>query len=392
MKRGQEMLDYLIDECIAELERKKILPTHASSASSSSSSSAEEEQRPRTNGMVRLVTLDSSAAYKLSRHYVFRIRNTAWASNAACGSFMQEFYERILAQETRAARTILGAQTDKDEEKPSELESRRIIGRVLSNAEHLAALERALCRPSFFVFTPSSREAACFVVDMQVYSKNRTFRMYQSSKPGSNRRFLQTVEEKRAQSFHPDETVFYQSLVTFFYNNGHRVTRVIEPCDFEHSKKRKLRDSAGILPKKRICAPSSSMKGHDPIGLAEYFELECGYALHYESISFSAQYGTVLYPTKTRYCSILEKRTCGEYNEHTNNNVYMIVDPMRRTVRLQCHNQECKLYANESKNYSAFTKRLPEHLHSKLDAFVESHLRVSATEAKRMDALYNFML
>jgi len=358
MNDGSRMLDALLQLCIAKLHEKRILREENACTSSSSSSSSSTEY----HSDLRVMTLDSSASYKLSLHYILRIRGTAWASNRACGAFMQELYTSILESEARAARKLLG-KGEEAEAPLDELEQRKLVSEALRDP---AALERVLGRPSLFVFTQSSPELASFMVDMQVYSKNRTFRMYQSTKPGARLRFLRTAEEIAADSYVPEERVFFQSLVTFFYDQGARVTQVLREDRFAAPCTRKRKSSASDKSRKRVCDSSVSDEFR---ALIEYFENSLGHPVDRARISVSSQHGTVLFPTFSRRCSILESRTRGRVAQHRGNHIFFVVDMLRGEIRARCNDQDCKLYIR--KRMSEFSTPLPSEYLPRVHASVE---------------------
>ena len=114
-----------------------------------------------------IVDLDSSTALKFSRHLIFHLPKAVFCSNIDCGSFVKYVYEmarRKLAKNSNSDHSDfrpMDVNLEKEIEPPDGI-----------NIEML------------FVNNKDGRKA--FFADLGVYTKNRNFRLYGSSKVGKN--------------------------------------------------------------------------------------------------------------------------------------------------------------------------------------------------------------
>eukprot|EP00127_Corallochytrium_limacisporum_P001847 Clim_evm2s88 gene=Clim_evmTU2s88 len=112
-----------------------------------------------------LILLDSSSATKFSAHAVFNLRNHCFADNAQVGAFMQ----------------YIGYQVSKATESKPSHPFRRFIVRAPGHSDELQATQFS----DVDVVTPGLQDVPIF--DPSVYSRNRNFRLYLSTKRNKER-------------------------------------------------------------------------------------------------------------------------------------------------------------------------------------------------------------
>lgn len=146
---------------------------------------------------VDVVELDSSTRDKLSRHYIFNIRDEngrytiGWKNSSHCGIFMR----------------ILSARINKER------------------------------YPGLFVSAViGKRKTQKFIVDLQPYGRNKCMRTYMSCKPGDCQRLLRTAEEKKEGSTEPKYVTFLKSMICVFAGNDDRkLSRVLQMTNTDSS-------------------------------------------------------------------------------------------------------------------------------------------------------------
>ena len=115
-----------------------------------------------------IIDLDSSTPIKFSRHLIFRVPGSAFTSNIHCGNFAKNVVQRV------------------SEKKMTDFSYQQL-------------------------FKWNDKGKLMFLADMSVYTRNRNFRLYKSSKYGKNV-FLLPSSITRYQ-YIDDHDLFMSSLV-----------------------------------------------------------------------------------------------------------------------------------------------------------------------------------
>lgn len=291
-----------------------------------------------------VVELLSPSAKKFSRHLVFHLPGVAFANAAHVGHFVRRLMRRAESSRNVDERCDLlfvreggddavDAEVDGDDETTTEATNRSGCSGVSSG----------------------SRRDVPFV-DMGVYTRNRAFRLYLSSKFGKKTRLLPTRRLWRAPDAsrpktQPDETTFYKSLVCnvdpkvrlVSYEgvgqSGAYVGRVLTGYGDEPAASRRGASAGASVSSSRFsgdmpCPDTAAFVCRDFDG---WSPPGCVGA----SIRSWAAYpdaGTVmLHAQGNRFCENVERA-------HKSNNVLFVVDFNEGAYHQRCHDPECRGY------------------------------------------------
>lgn len=280
-----------------------------------------------------VVNLDSSTGEKFSRHLVFNVKHVAFKDNYHVGRLVKRVCQDILdylAFEETSSNDVL-------------------------NRFHRTELERLIVE---------TKNGKRLFIDTAVYTKNRHFRIYQSTKWGKRSNFTLSADCKYVPSvgFKDKElAIFLDSLVSHF---GARKDLVI----LEYSD-----DKDGIpnatsfkqLPRRSIDREDSHTSSKYPL-LDKYvrYLTRPGRVRSCKNL----ESGKLVYDTSGyRYCENIGR--C-----HQSNNVYWVIDLNAKRFYQKCHDQDCAGFKSEP-------KRLPEEVCFEIDEDGDTLLSsVSLTE------------
>ncbi|XP_069796076.1 DNA-directed primase/polymerase protein isoform X2 [Narcine bancroftii] len=181
-----------------------------------------------------VLNLDSSTHEKFSRHLVFHFLNAAFKSNIDVGNFIRKIMQPVIEELTKRRGTI-GQETQRTSEEallststpyvPLSPDKRKhfIISGNLSSKKIKCPLwekseERILEPDLSFLVVKDKHGTDQLFVDLGVYTRNRNFRLYGSSKLGKNTSF-QVAEDNQfvpnpQDNVSKEELYFLSSLVS----------------------------------------------------------------------------------------------------------------------------------------------------------------------------------
>lgn len=266
-----------------------------------------------------IIELDSSSPAKFSRHIIVRLPGSAFADNSHVG-------------------TLAAAIVDE------------------------AAKGRGTSRYRDLMFVKNKHGQETTFVDMGVYSRNRAFRLFRSSKAGKGVALMPTARMMQAwDNRFPDEKIFMHSLVGNVDPDARLLTvRAEDGGVFSYSKGR---GSAGTAyaGRRRASAGDGRDTGHgghavrhgpSPYSGLEKFVLEVcrqnastdGRGRASPSIRSWASLGDAVMIFNLagyRYCGNVER-------EHKSNGVFIVVDTKERVWYQKCYDPDCARYRSPS--------------------------------------------
>ncbi|KAJ3314670.1 hypothetical protein HDV04_005676 [Boothiomyces sp. JEL0838] len=225
------------------------------------------------------VDLDSSSSKKYSHHLIVRMKNKKFKNNLQCGIFVNNFYKKLLDNNQFIIRT-------KDDRK---------------------------------VF-----------IDDGVYTKNRNFRLYLSSKIGKHA-ILKMKNAKATFKLFLDTLVVDDEPIAELMDYGNNITKT--PI----SKPSTINQYNGL-------AKSVS---------SNYPEIEYAIMSHINYYSTNTAYiksvinldqKLIIVIGGSRYCHRIQR-------EHRSNSVYYIADLVSSTFHQRCYDPDCKNYRSPEVNY-----------------------------------------
>ncbi|XP_014889295.1 DNA-directed primase/polymerase protein isoform X2 [Poecilia latipinna] len=166
-----------------------------------------------------VLNLDSSTEEKFSRHLIFMLQNAAFKDNIHVGRFIHAILQPIISKLKSDSRLHEGDISLTDDRHTN-------IDSAPAQSPERKRQKQEVRDLSFLLVKNKDGRDGLFV-DLGVYTKNRNFRLYKSSKVGRNAAF--TVAEdnqftaKPAKEKSAEETVFLASLVCNVSFTGQRI-------------------------------------------------------------------------------------------------------------------------------------------------------------------------
>uniref|UniRef100_A0A672GPV1 DNA-directed primase/polymerase protein n=1 Tax=Salarias fasciatus TaxID=181472 RepID=A0A672GPV1_SALFA len=237
-----------------------------------------------------VLNLDSSTEEKFSRHLIFSLQNAAFKDNIHVGEF-------------HLART--------------------------HNLDHGPQMKRRKQEDLSFLQVKNKDGRDCLFVDLGVYTKNRNFRLYKSSKVGKTAAF--TVAEdnqfvgKAEKGTSPEESVFLASLVCNVSFTGQRILT----WDVAEENE----------PKGKMNHHQQGSASHSGDKLILPFVIEKPSIRRWNY--FPAEQLLVYDIAKYRWCE-----NVGRF--HKSNNIMIVVDLREEVWYQKCHDPECRNFRSSS--------------------------------------------
>lgn len=284
------------------------------------------------------VELDASSSTKLSRHYIFNIKDSQWASAAHCGAFIKQLIASI------------------DRNDP--------------NNECLFARKKA------------TGILTC-VIDTDPYRRNHSMRTYGSGKPDEPHRTLRLLSEDLETPLNSD--VFFRSLITLFTN----LSPASRGCGSSNNYKRRLLSHSWET--QSLDSSSSSFVCNIDMSSLETKSRRKRYRSDGDSsstdISFENDlpdiciyladgmwgrgkwYGGCFYWNTAVFCvSLLDKTFCEiAGREHESNHVKMIVLLKKLEYYQSCHDESCR-------DFKGKNRPIPKKFVSEIKDFLTSEV------------------
>ncbi|KAG8200781.1 hypothetical protein JTE90_006363 [Oedothorax gibbosus] len=289
--------------------------------------------------------LDSSSDKKYICHLILQIPDVAFVNNVQAGYFVSKMLSNI----------------------------RKIIETKEKSKVLWPSYEELEC-----LFVTNADDRSVTFCDDGVYTKNRNFRLFLSTKYGKNvplvlsdnnqyrpdlkigkPRFFQTIQtscpdENLKRHYQMDETIFYDSLVTYF-RNGKTYKRLLSCDPFGKantaskgslSSKLKLGFS-GVSPS---IGPSPYPEVDEFISSVVKDEISSGFIRKW---SYLDSEEVIIYDIGGfRYCARIGRH-------HKSNNIMIIVDMRSKIYYQKCHDPECR-----AQGFKSIAKPLPEYIAS----------------------------
>ncbi|KAM7394327.1 hypothetical protein PAMP_021139 [Pampus punctatissimus] len=173
-----------------------------------------------------ILNLDSSTEEKFSRHLIFNLQNAAFKDNIHVGAFIHAILQQVLS--TTKSGICLDVKGNREtgthadpEVKPAKPDEKAESPQTKRRKQE----ERDLG----FLRVKNKDGQDCLFVDLGVYTKNRNFRLYKSSKVGKNAAFTVADDNKfitkPEKGIFAEESVFLASLVCNVSFTGQKILK-----------------------------------------------------------------------------------------------------------------------------------------------------------------------
>lgn len=242
-------------------------------------------------------------AKKFSRHVIVRLPGAAFKSNIHVGKFVKDFWNSV--------------------------------------CERRASDER--CEKLFIRKEQSETERQYSIIDLGVYTRNRAFRLFLSSK-AKKKEVLQCT--RRFWTHREERDIFYRSLVTNIDKEQNK--KLIEYHDVTVSLSQKSngcatifsghgyrRDSLSQNPTKQKELPCAELVEFVLNDFDSWSDAKMNKAAVRSWVAFPDHDTLILNLVGNRYCENIKR-------QHKSNNVMLILDFQRGVYHQKCHDPDCK--------------------------------------------------
>nr|XP_061791933.1 DNA-directed primase/polymerase protein [Nerophis lumbriciformis] len=271
-----------------------------------------------------VLNLDSSTDDKFSRHLIFNLKNAAFKDNIHVGAFIH---------------AILQPALDECNEESSGMHA-ELTGDGTQNKKR----KQEKMDLSFLRVKKEDGHHALFV-DLGVYTKNRNFRLYKSSKVGKNAAFSLAEDNEfistPIKGVSSEESVFLASLVCNVSFTGQKILTWEAPEDCALRTKR-------LQSKQFLPSGSHSLSGclTSPYQEVDDFVLT---VVRKDTIQGSIRRWSYFASEQLLVYDIAKYRWCDNIGRfHKSNNIIIVVDLKEEVWYQKCHDPECRNFRSSS--------------------------------------------
>ncbi|XP_065802513.1 DNA-directed primase/polymerase protein isoform X3 [Muntiacus reevesi] len=297
-----------------------------------------------------VLNLDSSTEEKFSRHLIFQLGDVAFKDNIHVGNFvrkiLQPAFHLIASEDDDMTPEMTGREFTRFSETPSEqgtcfseMSTDHDVGESwTSNSEKLGrpgSAQQSSPDLSFLLVKDDMGEKRLFV-DLGVYTRNRNFRLYKSSKIGKHVA-LEVAEDNRflptqLKNISKENQYFLSSLVSNVrFSDALRILT----CDIPQSKQR-------IQCLNRTSTSVETMEGFQcsPYPEIDQFVLSL---VNKNGIKGGIRRWNYFFPEELLVYDICKYRWCENIGRaHRSNNIMILVDLKNEVWYQKCHDPVCK--------------------------------------------------
>lgn len=266
-----------------------------------------------------VLDLDSTTNVKFSRHLIFQLPMAVFRNNFHIGNFV-----KYVCNEIKSSCNVTDI--------PANNDIRPCANNILSKCELVTNV-------SSLIVSDRNGRLKLFC-DEAVYTKNRHFRLFQSTKYGQNAPLLISTQNM----FYPsggdsnvDETIFLNSLVTFVATESDANFRILEFCTTPASN-----NQTRYIATPNEVVSNSVQPISSPYPFVDNFVQKLVSPGHIWRSAFFTTSDVIVY-------DIVGNRYCGNIGrEHRSNNVKYIVDIKECCYYQKCHDPDCFKYRSRT--------------------------------------------
>lgn len=277
--------------------------------------------------------LDSSTEEKFSRHLIFQLHDVAFKDNSHVGNFVRKILQPALHLITKDD----GDKIPEAAGHAASCFSVTPLKQVISEAWEEPELPKQ-CDPDLsFLVVKNHIGEKCLFVDLGVYTKNRNFRLYQSSKAGKSVS-LEVAEDnrfipKQPNNISEENQYFLSSLVS---NVRFSDTLRILTCDPSQTKRKR----AECLNSTGTSVESIEGFQGSPYPEVDQFVLSL---VNKHDIKGGIRRWNYFFPEELLVYDICKYRWCENIGRaHKSNNIMILVDLKNEVWYQKCHDPVCK--------------------------------------------------
>ncbi|XP_029287237.1 DNA-directed primase/polymerase protein isoform X1 [Cottoperca gobio] len=293
-----------------------------------------------------VLNLDSSTAEKFSRHLIFNLQNAAFKDNIHMGRFIHAILQSVLSTPTSCLNVGMNSVAENSETSRTQTVSEGTPATPEEMVESPQAKRRKQEEKDLRFLQVKNKDGQhCLFVDLGVYTKNRNFRLYKSSKVGKNAAFTVADDnkftDKPEKGISEEESVFLASLVCNISFTGQRILT----SDIPETKESK---TSGSPRQQESATDPGLLSGYlsSPYQEVDNFVLTVvtkdGVHGSIRRWNYFAAEQLVVYDiAKYRWCENVKRF-------HKSNNVMIVVDLKEEAWYQKCHDPECRNFRSSS--------------------------------------------
>ncbi|XP_023274216.1 DNA-directed primase/polymerase protein [Seriola lalandi dorsalis] len=295
-----------------------------------------------------ILSLDSSTEEKFSQHLIFNLQNAVFKDNIHVGRFINAVLKPVLSKTKNGSCLDAGmnsvAENSETRRTPAAPEGKAAATGEVAQTPQTKRRKQEETDLNFLKVKNKDGQD-CLFVDLGVYTKNRNFRLYKSSKVGKNAAF--TVADDNQFFAEPEkgisaeESVFLASLVCNVSFTGQRILTWDVP-ETNESKTWSTHCQQGSAPNQ------SSLFGclMSPHQEVDNFVLT---VVRKDGIQGSIRRWNYFVAEQLLVYDIAKYRWCENVERfHKSNNIMIVVDLKEEVWYQKCHDPDCRNFRSSS--------------------------------------------
>lgn len=277
--------------------------------------------------------LDSSTEEKFSRHLIFQLHDAAFKDNIHVGNFVRKILQPALHLITQEDKDKIPEKMGHEASSFSDIPLEQETLEAWKNPE----LPKQHSPDLSFLVVKNGIGEKCLFVDLGVYTRNRNFRLYQSSKIGKCVA-LEVAEDNRfipeqSKDISEENQYFLSSLVS---NVRFSDSLRILTCDTSQSKRKRAEyfNSTGTS--------AESIEGFQcsPYPEVDQFVISL---VNKHAVKGGIRRWNYFFPEELLVYDICKYRWCENIGRpHKSNNIMILVDLKNEVWYQKCHDPVCK--------------------------------------------------
>lgn len=281
-----------------------------------------------------VLDLDSSTSDKFSHHLIFMLPNAAFKDNSHVGRFIHDILHPALTNLKKSNPEAPGE--NRDDVEGTQAKRRKTEENDLG-----------------FLTVKNEKGQEQLFVDLGVYTKNRNFRLYKSSKLGKNAAFIVAEDNKfvpnPSKQITKDERIFLASLITNVSFTGQRI------LTYDMTQKSTAGSECPTLQRESHSSDLLGDQKTSPFKEVDEFVLTLvckdGIQGSIRRWNYFACEQLLVYDIeKFRWCHNVKRF-------HKSNNILIVVDLKEEVWYQKCHDPECR-----RQNYRSSSFPLPQEV------------------------------
>ncbi|KAL6110743.1 primpol [Pungitius sinensis] len=288
-----------------------------------------------------VLNLDSSTEEKFSRHLIFNLQNAAFKDNIHMGRFVHAILQPVLSAPNVGMSSVAES---------SETRTPTVSEGTPAKAGEMEESPQAKRRRQEetdlqFLRVKNKDDQDSLFVDLGVYTKNRNFRLYKSSKVGKNAAFKLADDNKFTNKLEKgiseEESVFLASLVCNVSFTGQRILTSDVPRTKESKTSGPHCQQGSATYPGSLCGSLSSPHPEVDNFVLTVIKKDGIHGSIRRWNYFAVDQLLVYDIAKYRWCENVEKF-------HKSNNIMIVVDLKEEVWYQKCHDPDCKNFRSAS--------------------------------------------